>query len=103
MFEPTTVRYTGKRTTNLIYHIYVGGRLYNAQGYIFSAGRMATMTKAEADVLLGHTKPEVNETTGAVVTGFVVRANLGKDGLVHETWELVQPNAPKQTEVAPTT
>lgn len=82
-----SVTFAGKRRVNCRVHVYVDGSQYNGQGYVFGPGISQQMTRAEAKVLTGETKPDIADD-GEVTTGFIVDGDLGGDGLTGEAYEI---------------
>lgn len=86
-FSVVKVKFVGNRKNRFKTHVYIDGDNYS-NGYITFAGAEISVFKCEADVLTGVTPPKV-APEGTVLTGFVVAANLGPDGLVDEKYVLV--------------
>ena len=86
-FDIVSVEFAGKRKVNYRVRVYVDGNQYNGQGYVFGPKIAQRMSRVEAKVLTGETKPHVLDD-GKVVTGFVVNGDLGCDGLAGEAYKM---------------
>lgn len=91
--DRVVVRYTGSRHMPMRVDIYVNGMTMTGQGYRFgkAQGRdTAIMTRAEADVLTGATKPLVTPGDLKPINAVLIDGHLAEDDLSGEAWELVE-------------
>lgn len=91
--DKIVVRYVGSRHMPMRVDVYVNGAVLTGQGYRFgkAPGRdTAVMTRAEADVLTGATKPLVTPGDLKPINAALIDGHLAEDDLSGEAWEVLE-------------